>query len=464
MRVAFQTSLSPLDAYSGSSSMVCHIEGSEEASIPLGYSDPDAYLSSVNFHRSLLFRPSCLTDNSAPPHRVSYSVCGKSTGAKVIPTLVWISGLGQHRLGAVQLDGYAKGRGVRLISYDRYVPFDLASFVLSGLIFTRQFGRPGGGGSTLVPLKDRVKWSHEALLAILSHEAISEISLLSHSNGIIYSLYTLLHLPKPSGTQLAPPLIIKAWFLTSPYVPPWISGSLGLTVAHHLPVNATQSLGSLFRILTAVDASTLGKVGALGGWSTGIAKEVVGRRPGAGNEPTNVPAVVSVSISVEKAWKKRVSEDAKREAGKKRLSPKYYSAECWDLGMTWVLAEQVDYMGQEALLCLRRGGGQNWGWGGDIGQESGKENPSLLYERGFLALKEKLKNEGTALDLRVVYGADDGMIPKKGRRYLENLLVNSLGLVGQSDWISVKGAGHDDIVGLVSVVEPFFDHILGKLE
>lgn len=258
----------------------------------------------------------------------------------------------------------------------------------------------------MVPLKDRVQWSHEALLAILSHESISEISILSHSNGIIYSLYTLLHLPRPSRTRLAPPLIIKAWFLTSPYVPPWISGSLGLTVAHHLPVNATQSLGSLFKMITVVDG-TFGKVGALGGWSTGIAKEVVGKRPSAEHQIPSDPEEAPNSKAVEKVWKKRVLEDAKREEGKKRLSPKYYSAECWDLGMSWVLAEQVDYMGQEALLCLRRGGGQNWGWGGENGQESGKENPSLLYERGFLALKKKLKAEGIRLDMKVMYGADD---------------------------------------------------------
>ena len=99
--------------------MVGPPEVSTIPTIPLGYSDPDAYLSSLNFHRSLLFRPSCLSDNSEPPHRVSYAVCGESSGANAIPTVVWISGLGQHRLGAVQLDGYAKERGVRLITFDR---------------------------------------------------------------------------------------------------------------------------------------------------------------------------------------------------------------------------------------------------------------------------------------------------------------------------------------------------------
>ncbi|KAJ6599693.1 hypothetical protein DFH09DRAFT_625824 [Mycena vulgaris] len=75
--------------------------------------------------------------------------------------------------------------------------------------------KPGGGSSASavpIPLSLRTRWMHAALLAVLSHTHTPRFAVLSHSNGLFYALYTLLHLP--------PTLTVTSWTLTGPFVPP----------------------------------------------------------------------------------------------------------------------------------------------------------------------------------------------------------------------------------------------------
>lgn len=62
------------------------------------------------------------------------------------------------------------------------------------LIFNLVF-RPGVGGSTPVPLDQRVQVWLDAVPAVLEHLGVKTISLLSHSAGAIYAINTLLLLP-----------------------------------------------------------------------------------------------------------------------------------------------------------------------------------------------------------------------------------------------------------------------------
>ncbi|KAL8279886.1 hypothetical protein RQP46_007736 [Phenoliferia psychrophenolica] len=123
--------------------------------------------------------------------------------------------MGGHRLFAWSLDGIANQHHMNVVTFDR----------------------PSSGGSSACPLEHRVEWTHYAILAIIDSLPTkpTSFSISSHSNGIIYALYTLLHLP--------PHLDVKSWHLTSPYVAPWLSGSVPLTLARWLPPNVTAQFG-----------------------------------------------------------------------------------------------------------------------------------------------------------------------------------------------------------------------------
>ena len=53
---------------------------------------------------------------------------------------------------------------------------------------------PGAGGSTFVPLQDRMKVWLETVPALLNHLGIKHVSLLSHSAGTMYCLNTIYYL------------------------------------------------------------------------------------------------------------------------------------------------------------------------------------------------------------------------------------------------------------------------------
>lgn len=121
--------------------------------------------------------------------------------------------------------------------------------------------------------------------------------------------------------------------------------------------------------------------------------------------------------------------------------------------MSWVLAEGFDAWGAEALVCLRKGEAASWGWG--EGAEGEPVDDSLLFERGFGALKLKYEEERKELPhLEVWYGAEDGLIPAKGREYMRSLLVDRLKLVKEDAFHTIPSAGHDDTISLDCVMVP----------
>lgn len=156
---------------------------------------------------------------------------------------------GGHRLAASFLDGICDEHDIRLISLDR----------------------PSSGGSTPVPLSHRFAWTHEALLALFGKLSITRFSILSHSNGDLYTLYTLLHLP--------PELTVDSWVLSSPYVPPWLSGSIPLSIARYIPAGATGSLGTLLSGVMKAES-----------WSTGTASDLLAFSGGLSAGLTSVSA------------------------------------------------------------------------------------------------------------------------------------------------------------------------------
>ena len=321
--------------------------------------------------------------------------------------------MGGSRLFGWSLDGIAEQHKLNIVTYDR----------------------PSSGGSTACALAHRVEWSHYALLAILDALPTrpTTFSVLSHSNGLIYALYTLLHLPSH--------LSVKSWHLTSAYVAPWLSGSVPLTLARMLPAQATAQFG----LLAGSILRTVGPIGNIGSWSAGFARASSGLS-GLIASATEAPAGDVPADTPERELARFKFRNAARPAHKRLYGRYYYSQACVDLASKFTLAEGTDALGPEALLSFRIGGGDLWGWGGPEGNEemAGAEL-GTLYERGFEALGRRMAARGERIRIQVVFGAQDGLVPEQGRDYLRDLLVEKLALVAEDDWTEVDGAGHDEV-------------------
>ncbi|GAA5876760.1 hypothetical protein JCM1840_002036 [Sporobolomyces johnsonii] len=384
---------------------------SSPRTLPRAYLDPSGYLHSPSFHKSTTFTP---TSCPSETHTVSYAVVGSPLPSS--PVLIWLNGLGGHRLAGLLLDGICSEKGIRLVTLDR----------------------PSSGLSTPIALSYRVPTAHEALLAVLAHEGITTFSLLSHSNGIIYALYTLLNLPAH--------LTVKSWTLSSPYVPPALSGSVPLSLARYVPESLTARLGGLVKGLQKLEVPlswSSGAVRSLGGWSSGIRVSLGGTSA----------AVAKDSPEAQYDW--FVRTNAQRPPQRRLHGGRSHPAGLFSMGMAMAIEEGLDAMGEEALVCLRVGDGKCWGWdeeeGGDV---------RGLYERGFSRLRHVLAERGRAVEMSVWYGQDDGLIPLKGREYLRGLLVDRLKLVEAERWTEVEGAGHDEGLELEVVMGTLLERVV----
>lgn len=315
--------------------------------------------------------------------------------------------------------------------------------------------RPGAGGSTPVPLSHRVVSSHSALLSVLAREQISTFSIMSHSNGVFYALYTALNLPSS--------LTLLSWHLSSPFVPPWLSGSMTLGLARYLPAQATASLGSIVSGFIQAQGWSSGTLGALTG-ASGALRGFLSASSTTANDAAAVPSLQtgtphSTPLSEREKQERKYVNFARRQRDKDPedvvFGGRFYTSEAVEIANSWIVAEGLDGFGEEALISLRKGEGVRWGWEDQVGQEE-----EGLYERGF----ELLKTRELDLEMHVVYGSDDFLIPTQGQDVLKRLLVDKLGLVQPNRWVVVPGAGHDDTLARDCVMVPLFRKVAQAAE
>ncbi|THY02793.1 hypothetical protein D6D03_04835 [Aureobasidium pullulans] len=177
--------------------------------------DAIAFASQKCFHQSITIDPT----SAHQKLRVSFATTSgfDDDGKNDLETILFCGGMGASRLLLYRFDALAKKEGVRVIFIDR----------------------PGVGGSTPVPLDQRVQVWLEAVPAVLEHLGVKTISLLSHSAGAIYAINTLLLLP-----HLLHPQHPFAALLT-PWVHPCFSSAPLMQVVDRLP---SALVGSLHHI------------------------------------------------------------------------------------------------------------------------------------------------------------------------------------------------------------------------
>ncbi|GAA5842950.1 hypothetical protein JCM3766R1_005711 [Sporobolomyces carnicolor] len=420
--------------------------------LPEAYASPDKYLESARFHLTHTFKPSLSSRTTAVPPdghdavTVSYALCGSEDPSSKV--LVWINGLGHHRLASMLLDGVCRKHNVRLLTFDR--PSAGRSTPL-GDAFSRE------------PYRDRVELVAETLLELLTVHEIRRFSLLSHSNGVIYTLYFLLQLARRRSSSSGQDqdgdgarFECLEWFMTSPWISPKISGSVGLSIASSLPTTVTAKLGGFVEGVEKV----IGPVG----WSYGIAKEWVGWSAGIVSTPTairNEAADSSTTRARRRTSKEQIESfetlQSLKPVEERTFAGRYLPPGLLDRAMKRAVEEGLQGMGVEAVMSLRSDPSVSWGWlRGDEGDNDRDEagiDEHELYERGFEKLKRAVDENDWHLEVKVWCAGQDGMIPRKGRDWFRNLVVDRLGIVEARAFKEAEKAGHDEILGLECVIE-----------
>lgn len=243
--------------------------------------------------------------------------------------------------------------------------------------------RPGFGGSDNVNLSLRMETWLQTVPALMHHLHIVHISLASHSAGTLYLFHTILHLPHilyPQNPYIA---------LLGPWVHPKHSRVAMLSLCSFFP---DSWVGNWHRAQKAIVRPLM--------WSTGIFA------------------------------KKTESKLTKRELEKKALVAKAFE---------YIMAEDLDGAGQEALLCLKRG----VGWG------SWEE-----YEEICGQLR------GPKITMDVFYAELDMMIGDRGAAWFDDMWERE-GAEAVLDFhsMTVPGTSHESIVEAEVVWKRIFQRI-----
>jgi len=337
-------------------------------------------ISPRKFHR-LFTLPA--TENHGPL-KVSYAIAGPEDGD--VPTILLCGGMFCTRWHTIGYEHLAQKEGVRVISIDR----------------------PAFGGSTPVPLSQRISIFLETIPALLTHLNIRTVSLVSHSAGTHFALNLLYHHPHllspthPSITLISPwvhqshtsvSFLLAAASLPNPLLNYWDS------VNNFIINRASPTLASSSGVLSASTSFFRGM--DLGADEKGKEKERMCQEG------------YGMSFGVRKEVE--------------RLTGKY------------IFAENMKGANDEARLCLKSTGGCGWDACEDY----------VAFVRDLKESWEK-KVDGDGgngkLKVKIMFAEEDAMIGKKGKEYFEDCWAQEkCGRGVEVAIVETKGTDHDSV-------------------
>jgi pimeloyl-ACP methyl ester carboxylesterase len=194
--------------------------------------------------------------------------------------------------------------------------------------------RPGIGGSNSVPIEERIPVYLAMIPHLLQHLRIEHISLAAHSFGTIYALNMLLLYPNLFDQRN--PYV--AFF--APWVHPDHTGIRYLQAAGLLPAGM---IGKFSSVARWVNESVLPVVGMSTGLSASVADSLKSLVP-----LSNAAAVSPLDPSTE--GQRRTGDNTHGLD----LNDPMVVKELRDLIPTYIFAENIDGVGQDAQLCLRK--------------------------------------------------------------------------------------------------------------
>ncbi|KAL3434501.1 Alpha/Beta hydrolase protein [Aspergillus tetrazonus] len=316
---------------------------------------------------------------------VSFADIGCATG----PVILYLPGMFASRYLGIPLHVMAERAGVRLLVVDR----------------------PGMGASTDVPLVKRIDVWVDTVPRLLAHLCIPSVTLASHSAGTIYLLNTWVRCRE---------LVNQHIVLLAPWVDPAHSRVIAMQMAQQLPSKAFTFWHHIPRFFITQASPVLASSGA---------------------------AVRQISMISESGSLNQTEEDRSfLDANWRRFEQDYgvphgEQAELARLAARFMFAENTVGANSEALQCLRKGAGADWGACTD-------------YASFALMISSIEQNAGRRVSLQAYFAAKDAMVGNRGQKYLEGCW-RAHGVEEGVDFVSttVDGTDHDTVAQSVDVWE-----------
>ncbi|EAW09560.1 alpha/beta fold hydrolase [Aspergillus clavatus NRRL 1] len=337
---------------------------------------PSALISSRRFHRRVILNTAygALT--------VTYADIGCATG----PTVLFMPGMFASRYLGIPMHVVAEHAGVRLLVVDR----------------------PGMGGSTDVPLAQRVAVWVDMLPRLLEHLSIPKVNLVSHSAGTIYLLNTWAQCREFVGPVIT---------LLAPWVDPAHSHVMAMQMAQYVPTKAFAVWHHIPRFFITQASPMLASSGAL-----------VRQISSNGNQTAEDRSFLDAQ------WRR-----VERDYG----VPHEEQAEFARLALSYMFAENTVGGNSEALQCLRKDG-VDWGVCSDYARCA-----------QMLAARE----QSTGVTVRTYFATKDALVGNKGQKYFEECWqapgMEAINFVSTT----VKDTDHDTLVQSIGVWEEIFSSL-----
>lgn len=338
-------------------------------------------LCAKHFHRAITLD----VTNSHERLRVTFSTTSNFDNTS-LPTVLFIGPMFCSRWHAVDLDTLASEYGVRVICSDR----------------------PAMGGSTAVPIAQRMQVVLETIPALLKTLNVEFVSLMTHSAGTLYTLNTLSHL----RNILDPKRPFVAFI--APFVHTRHSDAPLTTIAARLPSGMIESFDGLHRFVQSTILPTIG-------WSGGISSSI-------GDMFQTPPAENGITTS---------------EAGEKYGVDKETAQTLTKLMRQYMLAENTSATNEEILMCLQKAGPATWG----VAEDYEKCMRDLAIKESDYQQASPQGNQPAKLHVKAYFAPSDVMIGNKGREFFEKCWRQE----GISDMVNFESAivpdtNHDSII------------------
>jgi hypothetical protein len=246
-------------------------------------------------------------------------------------------------------------------------------FLFYGLwISFTNYSRPGFGGSTPVPIQQRIKVWLETVPCLLKQLKATHVALIAASAGTIFLMNTLYYLP-----HILPPKSPYAAFL-APWVHPNHSHVTAMTIASYIP---NKLIANYWNRVSYFIAMTLRPAFQSSSGVLSSAPVTAKSAPNTGEDTRHFEALGMTT-------KQR---DATLEAM-----------------VNFVFAEDTTGANDEAMLCLKKGKGVMW----DICDDYEAFVPKL-------SLKWKQEFPESKLKIQAYFAEDDIMIGTRGAEYFK---------------------------------------------
>ncbi|KAL2839490.1 Alpha/Beta hydrolase protein [Aspergillus pseudoustus] len=356
---------------------------------------PSDLISDARFHR----RVTLPTPHG--PQTLTYACVGSND--PTASTLLFLPGMFASRYLGIPQHVLAERAGVRLLIVDRF----------------------GMGGSADVPLARRISTWCEIVPRLLAQLRIEYVGLVVHSAGTIYALNMLMR-------EECKRVVRGGVVFLAPWVSPTHSHVTSMQLAQYIPAPAFKLWHHIPRFFITQATPVLASSGAA------------------------VRKISAPSGTIFNGRSQSQEEEDRTflEANYRRVEREYGipvtdQAELARLAVNYMFAENTVGANSEALQCLRKGDGGDWGVAGDYG----------VCVRGFVEReREGERNERPEqgkFRVRVYYGATDALVGRKGQEYFESCWRDAgEGVDFGSKW--VEGTDHDTVSQAAEVWEGIF--------